>query len=64
MTTDRSVPEILADWPPRRPLTATEAASLVAQPERIVDVVAAVKRALADMQQEIIEREQSEGVKS
>lgn len=47
-----------------RPLTSAEARALVAQPDAIRDVIAAVKRALADMQQEIIEREQCEGVKS
>lgn len=46
------------------PLTSERARELLARPERIADVIDAVKRALADMQQEIIEREQSEGVKS
>lgn len=46
-----------------RPLTSAEARALVAQPERIVDVIAAVKRALAECQQTLIERE-NEGVQS
>lgn len=47
-----------------RPLTSAEARALVGNPDAIRDVIAAVKRALDSMQQEIIEREQCEGVKS
>lgn len=47
-----------------RPLTSAEARSLVGNPAAIRDVVAVVMRALAECQQEIIEREQCEGVKS
>lgn len=56
-------PAAAAEWL-ASPLTSERARSLVAQPDAIRDVIDAVKRALAECQQERIEREQSEGVKS
>lgn len=63
--TDRSVTEILADWPPRRPLTANEAASLVAHPSAVREIIARVQVTLALWKQEIeLTEEANEGVKS
>lgn len=48
-------------YPLTRPLTSAEARELVAHPAAIHALIDAVKAALASMQQELIEREVSQG---
>lgn len=58
MTQD--TPAVADALPLTRPLSAAEARRLVAHPERIHELIDAVKAALASMQQTLTERENEE----